>query len=81
MIFALIILVFLICLVIYDHFDFKKEMRKNEKILKKYDRNSETFNFLISEEGEKARDQVESLCNQLGIVLESDQEEGDEMLF
>ncbi len=66
-----------IILIIYfgikDHFEFKKMDKDLDKILKKMNRNDEVFDFLSSEAGQRSLEQVSSLCNELGIDMESDQ--------
>ncbi len=78
MIFIICILI-IVCLTLFNYFDIKKELKESDKAVEKSDRDCETYIFLFSEDGERSRIEVSSLCNQLGIKLESDNE-GEETL-
>ena len=80
------LLIVLICIIIFVIFvyvmdlDAKKSNDIFDKILKKDMLDSETYEFLISEEADMMRNYISSLCNTMGIILESDNEE-DEICF
>jgi hypothetical protein len=56
-------------------------LKEKTKHLTKFELTLEMYDFLLSEEGEQSTQAVASLCNSLGICLESDNiEEGPEQL-
>ncbi len=67
---------------IYLRYILNRDSKQDRKQFYKLDLRLEMNDFLLSEEGTKSAHDVATLCNMLGIHMESDQEydEPDEML-
>lgn len=81
MIFYSIILLFILIMVgltLYDSFQLKKLEKEHAIVSRQYQMVMEEYYFLISEEGQQAMLEVESLCNTLGIALDREEEEEEE---
>lgn len=76
---VLTLMLMLACFLIamFSFIDYGKSVSKRSKRKKL---NVEAFNFLNSEEGFLAEENVASLCNEIGIKLESDKEDDSGVL-
>ncbi len=75
----ILLLIAMIILIIRENMLFNKSIRESKKRMRQYDLESEAYAFLMSDESDKADNTIASICNELGILLESDKD--DEMFL
>lgn len=79
------VIIFFLGIMIYisikDTISLNKQLEKSKKISNMYALGMEEYYFLISDEYEIAEIKVSSLCNELGIVLQSDIENDNDEYY